>query len=1771
MAEINTSWKMVQPSDRLYERTWGWFPSLHISHAYAAEFPSSSAHQAGGTAIFAIGKAVHYVMEKSSDKWGRWCSTKFRGASEHTFRIISAYRCVRNIHGPLSVWNQLRYLMDLQRISDDPIERFDRDLCQFIQECMAAGEQVILGIDVNEDIRSGSFSKIMRDLGLKDICTHRHGPSNPSTYARGSTPIDAIYVTANLWSSRCGYLPVVSDHRVLWIDIPQEQLFGRRLSALPIRTPQRLILQDPRVVEKYITAISNQLQSVHFLDRLQSLRDRMEDKNCSNMARLVDQYNELDAIRCAAILKADRSCRKLKMGHVAFSPALSIVWNKIRAWKLIRRKKMGGRVSSRYLQREIKAAGLRDISNMTLNEVDNQLADAWKQYRRLKKQATSLRATWLEEVAAARASAGKLGIAQEIKNLMVRERQRYEARVIQNTLKAKNRRALSSVEILDASGNVLEFTSQTQMEEALLKELKIRFNQASNTPFQTDPLLRDLGPLGVSAAAKDVLLGRYSPPSSTDEWAAKLIPFLRQAIPTAPIVDLTPEQYAAGWKRVRERTSAGMSGITIPHMKAHGSSSFLSLIDSIMANLPYRFGFSPARWQRGLDVMIEKKPGVRLLSSLRAILLYEADFNQNNKRFGREALFRAEDANAVAIEQYGSRKHMSASDQSLNKALTFDIWRQLRQCGALCCNDAKACYDRISHNCASLCLQRVGAPEQPILSMFHSIQRLEHHVRTIFGESKTFFQQQGSVPLQGVGQGNGAGPQIWALVSTPVLNMLRAQGLGATFTSALTKLSTSLVGFAFVDDTDLVTSGPMMTLEEVKSRIQESLIAWEGGIRATGGAIEPKKSHWYLVDFDWSNGEPRYRSVRETNGKLQVRDPTGKVQTLAQLEPWHAERTLGVRLAPDGNMTAQFQWMLDTSKAWAEKIRAGHLPRHLTWLAWRTTIQKTLEYPLATTTLSKSQCDKLTSVIAQVALPRIGVIRSFPRALLHAPPKFAGLNIPNLYVEQGVSHILRLIRYSRSKNHSTGLLLRQTCEALKLELGTNGPLLSNSWSLAVLATDGWIKSTWQFASEFNIKICDDIPEFQPIRVYDQLLIPTFCRLGYRGQQLRLLNQCRLFLKVSWLSEITTADGRHIEESVLRTPFCGTSRPEFLYPNQVLPPSSSWQIWKEALSKLSSDGRLRRPLGPFLRTDTVAWWLDNSAMHLYQVKHDGTFARFRKAPGTRTRANAYKFIFSDNATELPHGVLPASATIHRSTQAYLTGLGHTTELPHTNVPTNWILRDVQFPDNLQEEWNNRTGDVRAVSDGSFKNAHGTAAWIIFISNRCIIKGRAIAPGHPDDQSAYRSELTGLYGIVMTIRHLEKHFHLTGDITVGCDGLSALTKASIQSDFINPNEPQFDLIMAIRHARQESSWSWNWKHVKGHQDVQHAFHELDEWSHWNIMMDSEAKAYWVASQGVEVHDTIVGEPWQTFVNGKKITSSMRHALREACTSSPALLYWLHKKRFGAFTPNEIDWDSFSAAMAATPVPRQHWVSKTITGFCATGRMMVRRRERTSDACPRCGEPEDIEHVWQCTSDTDAIWTTALLNLKVWMDDNCTHPKMRDAILSGLNSWHYKVQDPFKTSIPWLHELYVKQQNCGWRNFFEGLLLSDWRDAIQDYHQKLASKKSPKRWISALIRKMWMIAWDLWEHRNGHLHNKEVSLLTQQVDLAISDQFSIGYADLDGSTRALFRGGLPAVLAKPLDVKQQWLRRIQQARSNVALGKTFQSERQVMAQWLGTYRKS
>jgi hypothetical protein len=82
--------------------------------------------------------------------------------------------------------------------------------------------------------------------------------------------------------------------------------------------------------------------------------------------------------------------------------------------------------------------------------------------------------------------------------------------------------------------------------------------------------------------------------------------------------------------------------------------------------------------------MIQKKFGVTDLSGLRMIVLFPVDCNYAFKHVGRLMMAIAEKNKSLAPEQYGSGKRHKAIDLAVNKALTFDILRQLKRAGAIC-------------------------------------------------------------------------------------------------------------------------------------------------------------------------------------------------------------------------------------------------------------------------------------------------------------------------------------------------------------------------------------------------------------------------------------------------------------------------------------------------------------------------------------------------------------------------------------------------------------------------------------------------------------------------------------------------------------------------------------------------------------------------------------------------------------------------------------------------------------------------------------------------------------------------------------------------------------------------------------------------------------------------------------------------------------------------------------------------------------------------------
>jgi hypothetical protein len=79
-------------------------------------------------------------------------------------------------------------------------------------------------------------------------------------------------------------------------------------------------------------------------------------------------------------------------------------------------------------------------------------------------------------------------------------------------------------------------------------------------------------------------------------------------------------------------------------------------------------------------------------------------------------------------------------------------------------------------------------------------------------------------------------------------------------------------------------------------------------------------------------------------------------------------------------------------------------------------------------------------------------------------------------------------------------------------------------------------------------------------------------------------------------------------------------------------------------------------------------------------------------------------------------------------------------------------------------------------------------------------------------------------------------------------------------------------------------------------------------------------------------------------------------------------------------------------------------------------------------------------------------------------------------------------------------ILQSHIGWGACFEGCLGKEWRIAQEQHYKSIKFHYSGRLWITALITKLWQVAWDLWEHRNGieHEHNSNQQIQEKAWDV-------------------------------------------------------------------------
>jgi hypothetical protein len=163
-----------------------------------------------------------------------------------------------------------------------------------------------------------------------------------------------------------------------------------------------------------------------------------------------------------------------------------------------------------------------------------------------------------------------------------------------------------------------------------------------------------------------------------------------------------------------------------------------------------------------------------------------------------------------------------------------------------------------------------------------------------------------------------------------------------------------------------------------------------------------------------------------------------------------------------------------------------------------------------------------------IFLPKMGLNRHFPRAILYGPSEFAGLQLRDLYVEQGIARIMTTLQHIHN-NTEVGKMLQIAFHNLQLEAGTEHFLFNDTVTPIPYITKCWATEMRNFMRQFQLRFqFSEEWNFYKSRKNDAFLMDRF-RQGarYSANELINLNAVRIHLQVAVISDIASADGTSI--------------------------------------------------------------------------------------------------------------------------------------------------------------------------------------------------------------------------------------------------------------------------------------------------------------------------------------------------------------------------------------------------------------------------------------------------------------------------------------------------------------------------------------------------------------------------------------------------------------------------------------------------------------------
>jgi hypothetical protein len=1057
--------------------------------------------------------------------------------------------------------------------------------------------------------------------------------------------------------------------------------------------------------------------------------------------------------------------------------------------------------------------------------------------------------------------------------------------------------------------------------------------------------------------------------------------------------------------------------------------------------------------------------------------------------FGQRQMKYMELHNLNSDATYGGRKGKGCH-QALNRIQYTTLYsRTMRQPLGLVDVDTTGCFDRMVGRLLSLINQCNGMSQQAASCQAEILHNMKHFVKTMKGISEKYIQRNKQSLLEGNGQGNAASVPGWHGHNELLYKVYKKIIHGSKITSPDGRVNFEQWLSSFIDDNKMLLSFDQNdTYEMIIGACQRSLQVWETLLNLTGGAVELKKCFitilQYQDNYKWYSAQPGVpqliqKPANETHCIITREGEKGVI--IQQQDVNKGVRLLGVMAAADGTYKQEFLSRLQKSKNIAGKLKASPLNVAMSWQVYYCRWRPAITYCLPITTSSEVECKKIQSPFYNALLPKLGINRHMPRALLHGPLRVAGLDLLNLHAEQLALHVTGLIIQIR-KYDRVGQNMLTCIDALQLYLGLEKQffqLQASTIEHRPNKKESQLTYIWEELNSMEFQLIshkfwtphsiglNDVSIIDAVRIEKEKRSGTTNHLN--RQAIWYVNACRIYLRVTMLHEICSPCGKYLYEWAMT----GSQRNEStttVYPHQAKPPPQVWKVWRDSLLatflKKRENGQptLHHPIRRVENQDGVMPW--RQKIKVGMPLNDAIAmvpCYIKEAIGTISYPN-------DNGTQLSRDILSSVSTSYTDgtvkdtigAHAYTIRPGHA----HTIRPEN---------------------DKDEIS----------------------LQGTGGTPGDSTSMTSLRAEHYSIFVTVILLdiitlvhghTHTGEHTHYTDSKTV-IDRLKGMTYMTNKMYDSTDFDIWKETVAAIRQA---CNISITIKHVKAHQREYLHQHQkqqgpLTRAATYNDWCDKAAAAE------REENNT----PTQFYyMNEASIYLQTKRTLATASSAAiiyrqktvpAAEIYVCNKLNITTAEYNLINWKAMELYVTSLAIPQRIKVLKYVYDWQNTGAQKELHQWENEDdyMCPyKCGQKEVAGHYLVCKKACNKQRRMCLEAINKWMLSARTNHTIRVCIMKMLYSqlpitWRplhieYRIPDFFEQAR-------TEQERLGWNLTVKGLLSKTWSTIQEEEYSRIRNRENLEVWYTgswwAKHLTKYIVYWALneWQRRNEYLHKE------------------------------------------------------------------------------------